>query len=326
MNTLSLYKYKNKLIKGMVLLFTLLILIKPGAAFKGASLGLLLWFNNVLPTLLPFIILSNLMVSLNIAGKISSYFYPVLGRIFHISSDGCYPILFGFLSGIPMGAKTCADLVKENRISRQQAQFLVGMCNNASPMFIIGYIAITQLKLPAVKYVLLAVIYGSAIMAALILRFFSNILHRNAADDNAIDNTVSSYYRSRRFSFDLLDKSIMNGFETVTRIGGYIILFSLLAQILKESGSESGLIKAIGMSLLEITTGISQICALDIDVKIKIVLTAALTSFGGLSGIAQTKSVLQDSRLSISSYLTVKLLNALIAAIISSIYVFCTNY
>jgi len=113
----------------------------------------------------------------------------------------------------------------------------------------------------------------------------------------------------------------MNGFEIVTRIGGYIILFSILAQMLKDIGTGFALLKAMGMSLLEITTGISQLCSLNLAVNKKIVLTAALASFGGLSAIAQTKSVLQDSRLSISSYIAVKILNAFIAAILSVLYV-----
>jgi sporulation integral membrane protein YlbJ len=318
--------YKSKLVKGLILLFMILMLLSPGASFRGASSGLLLWFHNVLPNLLPFIILSNLMVHLDITMKVSKVFYPVLGRIFRISCEGCYPILFGFLSGIPMGAKATADLLKENRITLREAQFLLGMCNNASPMFIIGYIAITQLKLPHTKYAIFAIIYGSAILSALIWRLFSGILFKNKTNDLMVNRPNSIYNKSNsRFSFELLDSSIMNGFETVTRIGGYIILFSILAQIFKEFGTESGIIKALTMGIFEITTGISQVCMLDITANIKIVLVAALTSFGGLSGIAQTKSVLQDSRLSISSYVIVKLLNVLIATILSIIYVMVLN-
>jgi len=327
MNTLSIYK--SKIIKAAILLFALAILLQPAAAYEGASFGLLLWFHNLLPSLLPFIILSNLMVKLDIARKISKVFYPVLGRLFGISNEGCYPILFGFLSGIPMGAKATADLVRENRLNRRQAQFLIGMCNNASPMFVIGYISISQLKLPSIKYALLAIIYGSAILSALIWRFLSGLYQKNKTGDKESgksDSEIIVPKKSSRFSFELLDSCIMNGFETITRIGGYVILFNILAQMLKVLGGSSGIIKAIGMGLLEITTGISQLCSLDIDYKIKIVLTAALSSFGGLSGIAQTKSVLQDSRLSISSYLAVKLMHALLAGIISLLYVFAGNY
>lgn len=313
--------YKAKMIKGMILLFMLLLLLNPGASYRGASIGLLLWFHNVLPVLLPFIILSNLMVKLNIAGKISHFFYPLLGRPLGLSREGCYPILIGFLSGIPMGAKATADMLRENRLSKQQAQFLIGMCNNASPMFIIGFISITQLKLPQLKYVLVVIIYISAILAALIWRFLSTLYKKPANRDlhtTAISDT--SIIKSYKFTFELLDGSIMNGFETITRIGGYIILFSILAQLLKEPGYIPEVLKTAAMSLLEITTGISSLCSLDLKSNIKIVLVAALTSFGGLSGIAQTKSVLQDSRLSISSYVSVKLLNALIAGILCYIY------
>ena len=319
--------YKAKLIKGLILLFMLLILLNPGASYRGASIGLLLWFHNVLPTLLPFIILSNLMVQLNIAGKISKIFYPVLGRLFGIGIEGCYPILIGFLSGIPMGAKATADLLRENKLSKRQAQFLIGMCNNASPMFIIGYISITQLKLVQLKYALVAIIYISAILAALIWRFLSAMFSKSDKNDtHTTAYSDNSIRKSKKFSFELLDGSIMNGFETITCIGGYIILFSILAQLLKELGSMSGVVKATAMSLLEITTGISQLSSLKLDLNIKIVLIAALTSFGGLSGIAQTKSVLQDSRLSISSYVSVKLLNALIAAIVCYAYLIFSNF
>jgi len=321
MNTLSLYR--SKIIKASILLFALVIVLMPAAAYEGASFGLLLWFHNLLPSLLPFIILSNLMVKLDIARKVSKILYPILGRLFRISSEGCYPILFGFMSGIPMGAKACADLVREGKLSRSQAQFLIGMCNNASPMFIIGYISITQLKLPSIKYALLVIIYASAILAALIWRLVYNLSHKKQTEAQINDRPEAAGKSVKsKFSFELLDSCIMNGFETITRIGGYVILFSILAQILKELGGKVGIIKAVGMSLLEITTGISQLCSLNIGNNAKIVLVAALASFGGLSGIAQTKSVLQDSRLSISSYIAIKLLNALIAGIFSLIYVF----
>jgi hypothetical protein len=57
------------------------------------------------------------------------------------------------------------------------------------------------------------------------------------------------------------------------------------------------------------------------NIDIKIVLTTVLASFGGLSGMAQTKSVLGDSGLSIKSYFIVKLLNAVIAFLLTYTYV-----
>ncbi len=315
--------HKNSLIKGFILLFMILMLVFPYATFQGASTGLLLWFHNVLPNLLPCVILSNIMVKLNITRQISKVFHPFLGKVFQVSPEGCYPIAIGFLSGIPMGAKSTADLIREHKISRNEGQFLIGLCNNASPMFIIGYIAITQLKLPQIKYALFAIIYSSAILGAVIMRLFQFQKRSKAVTANSLPlhaMAQSPAAPSQRFSFDLLDQSIMNSFEVVTRIGGYIILFSILAQIIQTVGPEVGFYKAVLMGVFEITTGISQICKSNLDMDIKIVLVTTLTTFGGFSGIAQTKSVLGNHGLSIQSYIGVKLLSALISFALSYLY------
>lgn len=312
--------HKNKIIKGFVLLFLLIMIAFPGASFEGASSGLLLWFHNVLPNLLPFIILSNLMIRLNLARQISRFFYPIFGRLFHVSMEGCYPIIMGFLSGIPMGAKSTADLVSEQRIHKQEGQFLLGMCNNASPMFIIGYITITQLQLPQIKYALFVIIYGSAILGTIFYRMINRTVRRQQVNESELSN-LHNQKVSSRFSFELLDSSIMNGFEVVTRIGGYIILFSIIAQIIKSIGPNFQLVKAVLMGVVEITTGINQICKTNLNSEIKIVLIAVITSFGGFSGIAQTKSVLGNSRLSIKSYIIIKLFSAALALLLALLYV-----
>ncbi len=338
---MSLVKYKNKAIKGAILLFFLLIFLFPYASYQGASSGLLLWFLNVLPNLLPFIIISNLMIRLNIAGQISRFLYPVLGRLFRLSHDGCYPLLLGFLSGIPMGAKSSADLVNEKRISREEGNFLLSMCNNASPVFIMNYIAINQLKLPRFRLPLFVIVYSSSIISALIYRYVHNKM-KNPSQTDAKGNgekgltlratalqaanlppaaVTEQRPKSVRFTFDMVDHSIMNGFEVITKIGGYIILFSILAQIINETLPAIGILKASFMGVLEITTGINQICKLQIGSSIKIVLAAVLTSFGGFSGMAQTKSVLGDSGLSIKSYFLVKLFNAFVTFTITMFYV-----
>ena len=150
MNFIS--KNKSKLLKGFILIFFILMFLFPFSSYKGASSGLMLWFINVLPTLLPFIIVSNLMIRLNITGKISGLLYPVIGKLFRVSPSGCYPILIGFLSGLPMGAKVVADLASEKKIDRKESHFLLSMCNNASPIFIMSFIAINQLKMPILRF------------------------------------------------------------------------------------------------------------------------------------------------------------------------------
>lgn len=320
-----LTRYKHTFIKVIIVLFFLLMFFFPYASYQGASSGLLLWFLNVLPTLLPFVIISNLMIRLNIAGQISRFLFPVFGRLFRLTPNGCYPILVGFLSGIPMGAKSSADLVSEQRIDREEGNFLLSLCNNASPIFIMNYIAMNQLKLPRIRLPLFVIIYCSSIISALLFRSVKKRyrLHKDQTKVRtaSLSSNLERNYESVHFSFDIMDSAIMNGFEVVTKIGGYIILFSILAQIMNELGPGVSFIKASFMGILEITTGINQICRINMENDIKIVLTTVIASFGGLSGMAQTKSVLGNSRLSIKSYFIVKLLSASVAFLLSLFYV-----
>ena len=80
-------------------LFVLLFVIFPDIASQGAQDGLLLWFNVIIPSLCPFMIISSMLVKLNVTSFISNIFYPVFHKIFRLSKNGCYPAVIGMLSG-----------------------------------------------------------------------------------------------------------------------------------------------------------------------------------------------------------------------------------
>lgn len=108
----------------------------------------------------------------------------------------------------------------------------------------------------------------------------------------------------------------MNAFEIITKVGGYIILFSILAEVLFNIESINQYIKLTLIGLIEITNGINKISTSTLNINTKIVLVTIFASFGGLSGLAQTQSVINKSRLSIKSYFIVKLINIVIASVL----------
>ncbi len=331
-------KVTSYVFKLSFVLFLLLMLIFPTASLIGAKRGLLLWFNTVLPTLLPFIIISTLIVRLNIAHALCSLLHPVIGHILHVSKNACYPIVIGFLSGIPMGAKTSADMIKDKKITIAEGQFLAILCNNASPMFVLGYIALSELKLPNIKFILILLIYGSSIVTACLFRKYYKFFTHQQYTSSLISESQPIHYEQKvyalstdisnkkrkkgfRIDFTLIDDAIMDGFNVITRIGGYIILFSILAQIILSFHQVNEYLRMILVGILEITIGIDTIATSTLEMSTKIVLILAITAFGGFSGLAQTKSVFADSGLSIKSYLKAKILNMLITLSITLLYV-----
>lgn len=314
---------KSRLIKLSLLLFLALILIFPSLAFAGAKNGLLLWWDTLMPTLLPFMIVSGLIIRLRITRILSYVFYPILKKFLPVSQEGCYPVFIGFLAGYPVGAKTTADLVLQSSLNLKEAQFLCAFTNNASPMFVLGYIASASLLSPQIGLLLLLILNLASYFSALLIFHFSCKLHRcSTSCVNA--NEIKSTMASPKFQFTMLDDAILSAFEVVTKVGGYLVLFSVLASFIRSLPLGNATITACLTGILEITTGIQNISILNIPLDVKIVLVTTVTAFGGLSGFAQTKSVISQTTLSSTSYILTKVLSAIIAFILSSIFVIVT--
>lgn len=118
----------------------------------------------------------------------------------------------------------------------------------------------------------------------------------------------------------LIDVSIMNGFETITKLCGYILLFSIAARAATHLLFWMPFGKYLLLGVLEISTGLFQISQSAFSFPWKFSLLVSFTAFGGLCVFFQSKGVLSESNLSILPYLAGKLLAALIAFLLSWTY------
>lgn len=297
----------------------LLFVVFPDDVSQGAKLGLNLWFFTVLPALLPFMILSAFMIRQNITDCISRMVYPVLHRIFGLSKRGCYPAVIGLLSGYPLGAKTAAQLYGQGMIERKEAQYLLSFCNNASPMFLLEYIAISCMSSDYPLMVLFLNIF-SAFLGSLFSRRrmkgrgtgFCRGKKAHSVSDCMCGEDVGAG-EGRQSVICALDDSILDAFVTITKIGGYIILFSIFNQMLDALLPISAIMKGVGIGIMEITTGSAYLSRLVIPSRLKNSLLAALCAFGGLCSVFQTASVISDTDLSVGEYLRDKVRQMVIA-------------
>ena len=119
---------------------TYLLLTFPKESLYFSFTGLQLWFNKMIPTLLPFMILTGVMIRLNLTENFVRILNPLLTPILHISLNGIYVVAVGFLCGFPMGAKVIADLYLQNKISEKEASFLLSFCNNIGPIYFMSFV------------------------------------------------------------------------------------------------------------------------------------------------------------------------------------------
>jgi sporulation integral membrane protein YlbJ len=286
----------------VILSFTFLLLLlfsHPAAAAEGCTLGLQLWYTSVLPSLLPFLILSNLLIQTGLFQYLNRIYAPILGKIYRISDEGCYAVLIGFLCGFPMGAKVIADLVQQKQISPEEGSYLLGFCNNVSPAFFLNYLCLKQLNYASVPWKLVAFFYSLPLIYGLLTRSFYSF-EQNIWEKPFENKKKAS---SHRLDFPTLDACIMDGFTTITRLGGYIILFTILVKLFALLPLPNQLLTLISI-LLEISCGLQTLSVLPgLSPVWKTALMCGLAMFGGLCICAQTQSVLDQSPLSIRTWL-----------------------
>ncbi len=278
------------------------LLLRPSIAYEGARNGLLLWGSVVVPTLLPFMICSNVIVALN---AIHILIFPVkrlLHRFFCLSDAGSYALVSGLLCGYPMGARTCSDFMDNGRISEKEGKYLLAICNHPSPMFLLGYAA-SGLPQMVPVWLLLACIYLPILPVSIAARSCYQVT------EPARSLSVS---KKAAQSFD---DSLMDSCEVMVKIGGYIMLFSILALYITKLPINIPQYKAILLGLVEITTGIKAISETFSGLSGGLWIAAA-TAFGGLSGIFQTKSVIKNAGLSIRHYVAWKAFHGLLTIIL----------
>ena len=140
---------KKKLIFLCILIFIVYILFFPQDAVTAAADGLVLWYERVLPSLLPFAILSNILIYSGFTGYLVKLLYPLLRLILPASRNGSFVLLSGFLFGFPMGSKNCAEMLKCGQLEYQEAEILFMVTNNISPVFISSYILCQELHMPS---------------------------------------------------------------------------------------------------------------------------------------------------------------------------------
>lgn len=310
-------RYQTSLSFGIVFLF-FIMLICPKAVFTGASEGLLLWFQIILPTLFPFLLVTNLLLATGSIRYISSAFGGVLSRIFRVSQNGSFAVLTGFLCGYPMGAKTAADLTVSGYISREEGQYLLSFCNNTSPVFILNFLVWKTLKDERLMLPTLCILMLSPVIVSLFTRRKYRKNRHSFPEPSDIFACQSSASK-QSFHFREIDGSIMDSFETLVKVGGYIMLFSVILTLFQNLPFHIPGLSYV-LPFLEVTNGIVMLAASPLPVSLSYPLILGLTAFGGLCSVAQTQCMIQKAGFPILPYIKEKLAAALTASLLGTLY------
>lgn len=317
-----------------VFLIASFCIISPSEMINSAKNGISLWFNIVLPSLFPFLILSDLIQKSAITKVFEKLLSNIMKPIFKLPGISSLAIFLGMTGGYPIGAKITSDLRNNNSLSKTEAKRLLAFSNNSGPLFISGAIGIGLYKNASIGFLLLISHYISALLVGILFRFYK----KEKVTPNSKNLIQFSFIKLSSLG-ETLTNTVKKAITTVTVIGGFIVIFSILTTILEKTGLllliskiimpnlDTDFSASIISGILEVTNGVNRIFNLSsVNLTAKLIVTSALIGFGGFSVHMQTLSVISSSDIGSSTYFIGKTLQSIFSGIITFMLLHYTNF
>ncbi|MBD5639001.1 sporulation integral membrane protein YlbJ [Clostridium botulinum] len=315
----KLFKNENIIITFLCSILIIYIIIAPRFCIEATLSGAKLFFYKVFPSLFPFLILTNIIINYGGVHIYSKLFGKILCAPLKLKKECSFPLIVSALCGYPLGAKYSCDLYENGDINFSTLERLINIASNAGPLFIIGSVGTSMLGNPYAGYVLLLSNYISCIIVGLILPSRNTKMYRDFKKNFKISNKNIG---------ESLKSSIDGAIKTCIGVAGFVILFSLLLNILKNNflfkfllnklciffNIDKNLIEGFLLGLVEMTNGCYLISTSSVDISKKLILISFLLAFSGFSIISQVYSFTYKQGLNIKRYIKIKFIQGLIAS------------
>jgi len=328
-------------VPALCVLFIICLIVMSASAVRSALNGLQLWASIVVPSLFPFFVAAEVM---NFTGFIRAFgilLEPVMRPFFNVPGCGSFPLSMGVTSGYPVGAKITCDLRSKGLLTKTEAERLLTFTNNSGPLFIIGAVGTGMYGSPRLGVFFLICHFLACITVGYIFRFYkttrikkrNEIFKQHVFPTKSFKKTLLDNYKSNKYSFGtILGEAIKNSVSTIMIIGGFIVLFSVIIQLLTETGIiktladasttillhigiDNQIIRGVISGLFEITTGSRLVSsASNIFLYQQLPAISFILGWAGLSVHFQVISIAAKTDISIRPYFIGKLLHGIFSA------------
>lgn len=312
-------------------LFMITLLIFSNNNLIAAQNGLALWAKNVLPTLFPFFVATELLCQTNFTYILGKLLNKLIKPIFNLPGESVIAIILGTISGYPIGAKVVCNLKNQKIITKIEAERLIAFTNNSGPLFILGTVGITLFHNKHLGIILLISHIFSSLTVGYLFRFWK----RNKLDVNFREIHFNSKLSPIKISEigEILGNAIKKSISSILSVGGFIVLFSVILSILENSGIldiinmflyQFGISKeissAIFTGIIDVTNGVNLSSSIYTSLPtLSILLTSFLLGFGGISVLLQVYSIISKENISVKPYLLGKLLQGFLSILFTFI-------
>lgn len=260
---------KRKWAAGFSFLAMLILVLDTKTALVAAREGIGLCIATVIPSLLPFFVVSMLLTSL-----LSGFSIPLLAKLFGIPKGSEGVLLIGLLGGYPAGAQAVFQSWKGGCIEKEDAEKMLGFCCNAGPSFLFGM--------------------GSQLFESALVPWLLWLIHILSAYLCALSLPKRSHTACRKQSVRQMNlpAAMKQSVKTMAEICGWVVLFRIVIGfcqrwflwLLPEA------VQVVFSGLLELSNGCISLTGIESE-RLRFLFCAVFLAFGGICVGMQTVSV-----------------------------------
>lgn len=330
---------RKKIINLFIIALTLWIIatiIKyPKNSINAAYSGLTTWINIVMPSLLPFFISSEILVSLGFANIIEKLLDPIMRPLFNVPGNGAFPFCMSITSGYPTGVRLVSTMRNKKLFSKDEGQRLISFCSTSGPLFMIGAVSTGMLKIPELSPLILLSHYLGALTVGLLFKHYKKDKKSKDIIKKPMENILGPTEKNENIGI-IITTSMKKSIDSILLIGGFIIFYSVFIEMLEITKtldfiveiiikifpfiSNKTLAKAFLTGLLEITIGCNNVATIkNVNLISKIVLISFLIGWSGLSIHLQAISFINTTDLNSKLYIFSKFIHGIFSSIYSYI-------
>ncbi len=266
----------------------------PEITISSVKESIVLWFNSVLPVLLPFFIISRCIYYSGGMIYFTKILSPLL-KIFGLDKNACFPFAMTLLCGYQTGSKTVALMEKDGL---KNIDYFANICYSSSPLFVIGTVGTSILNSTHEGYML----YLIHMLTLIIFICFN----KSNEETDEIPLSIPS---------GNLATAIKESIMAIFSVCCYMILFGIIIKILTSNSFIPQKISVIISGILEFTSGIKKACN-SFDYALPFI--SFFLSFGGLCVITQCIS--NYKKINVKRFILNRLLSGIIAFVLCFLY------
>lgn len=242
---------------------------EPEVCTVGVQDALVLCAKTLVPSLLPFMVLSGFFLHSGLCSVCGARLSPLTARLFRLPGESAGILLLSMVGGFPVGIKMTAQILQDGLITQKQAARMCLFCINAGPAFVISAVGAELYNSARVGILLYGALCLSALTLGILLRF---TVPKTQAETAKSESRVLHMQLATAFT-----QSVSEAMQSTLQICAWVALFGGIAALLEALPLPDSLHRWV-IYTTEISNGVAAAAG-----QLPLPAVAALLSFSGFA-------------------------------------------